>query len=288
MGYVILDLEFNGAYSKKFDKFINEIIEFGAIKLDNNLNIVDKFSMLVKPQIRKSLNSRVKELTNISSLELSKSSNFECVLEKFKIFLGSDTLITWGISDIQVLIQNYNYYYNNIRIPFIKKFINLQKYCQDTLKYNQTQQLGLLTTVKLLNIDETYIEHHRALDDSILSLKCLKKIYNNNFFNYIQNADCNEFFDEITFKVTFIKNLNHPLFHSKDIEFKCEKCKTKSKKISSWKNKGNNHIAKFKCPNCKNEFIGKLQLKSTYNGIIVKKKIIPQESQLELGENYDI
>ena len=33
MDYVILDLEWNTAYSKSAHKFVNEIIEFGAVKV---------------------------------------------------------------------------------------------------------------------------------------------------------------------------------------------------------------------------------------------------------------
>ena len=32
MNFVILDLEWNGSYSKRDKKFYNEIIEFGAVK----------------------------------------------------------------------------------------------------------------------------------------------------------------------------------------------------------------------------------------------------------------
>ena len=39
MNIVILDLEWNGAYSRRLHGFINEIIEFGAVKLDAQLNI---------------------------------------------------------------------------------------------------------------------------------------------------------------------------------------------------------------------------------------------------------
>lgn len=39
MSYVILDLEWNGSYSKVLHKFVNEIIEIGAVKLDDELNM---------------------------------------------------------------------------------------------------------------------------------------------------------------------------------------------------------------------------------------------------------
>ena len=36
MSFVVLDLEWNGSYSSKEHRFVNEIIEFGAVKTDDN------------------------------------------------------------------------------------------------------------------------------------------------------------------------------------------------------------------------------------------------------------
>ena len=47
MSFVVLDLEWNGSYSSKEHRFVNEIIEFGAVKTDENLNIIDRFEMLI-------------------------------------------------------------------------------------------------------------------------------------------------------------------------------------------------------------------------------------------------
>ena len=38
---MILDLEWNTAYSKSEGQFINEIIEFGAVKLNEKLKVID-------------------------------------------------------------------------------------------------------------------------------------------------------------------------------------------------------------------------------------------------------
>ena len=51
MSYVILDLEWNGSYSKVLHKFVNEIIEIGAVKLDENLKVIDTFKQLIKPKL---------------------------------------------------------------------------------------------------------------------------------------------------------------------------------------------------------------------------------------------
>ena len=39
MNFVILDLEWNGTYSRRLKGFMNEIIEFGAVKVDECLHL---------------------------------------------------------------------------------------------------------------------------------------------------------------------------------------------------------------------------------------------------------
>ena len=48
MQFVVMDLEWNNTYCKKKKGFLNEIIEIGAVKLDENLNQVDTFSLFIK------------------------------------------------------------------------------------------------------------------------------------------------------------------------------------------------------------------------------------------------
>ena len=83
MNYVILDLEWNTAYSKSEGQFINEIIEFGAVKLNEKLKVIDEFSSFVRPQIEKKLRSRVKTLTNISNHDVENAETFDVVCSKF-------------------------------------------------------------------------------------------------------------------------------------------------------------------------------------------------------------
>ena len=37
MSFVILDLEWNTAFCKQLNKYVNEVVEFGALKLDKSL-----------------------------------------------------------------------------------------------------------------------------------------------------------------------------------------------------------------------------------------------------------
>ena len=46
MNYIFLDLEWNSAYSVRQQRFINEIVQIGAVKLDDNLNFIDSFCVI--------------------------------------------------------------------------------------------------------------------------------------------------------------------------------------------------------------------------------------------------
>ena len=53
MNFVILDLEWNGTYSRRLKGFMNEIIEFGAVKVDECLHVLDTFDALALESIPK-------------------------------------------------------------------------------------------------------------------------------------------------------------------------------------------------------------------------------------------
>ena len=69
MKYVIFDLEWNNAFDYKEQKGLNEIIEIGAVKLDEDLNIADTYTQLIKPKLSKKLSKRFVDLTSICTLD---------------------------------------------------------------------------------------------------------------------------------------------------------------------------------------------------------------------------
>ena len=58
MNFVILDLEWDSTYYVKEHRFFNQIIQIGAVKLDEKLNIIDTFEQTVKSSISKKLTYR--------------------------------------------------------------------------------------------------------------------------------------------------------------------------------------------------------------------------------------
>ena len=118
MQYIILDLEWNAAYSRRRQGFINEIIEFGAVKVDGHLQVVDTFSALVRPQVGKKISGKVRSLTNITNEELVGGTPFMQVMSRFRRWAGQAVVLTWGTSDILTLIENSLYFSGSEKIPF--------------------------------------------------------------------------------------------------------------------------------------------------------------------------
>lgn len=283
MQFVILDLEWNGAYSKRIKKYVNEIIEFGAVKIDENMNIVDKFSMLIKPQIGKKICGKVKELTHISNDELTHSKNtFPHVVKKFKAFSKDSVILTWGITDISALIENYDYHLKSKRLNFLENYINLQSYCEHCLnRVDPSKQMGLSAAAELLNIEYVHDKLHRALDDSMLSYQCFKLLYDKEKIKpFIKKAD-EEFYNRILFKNVMITDIKNPLINKKELSVNCSRCGKKAKLVGDWTIKNKSFRGKFRCKHCAYEFFGKVQFKLKYDGVQIKKAVfdIPEENK---------
>ena len=276
MKYVILDLEWNGTFHKKWKTFFNEIIEFGGVKADDEMRLLDTFSCVVQPQVGKKLSGKVKKLTNITEEELEQGIPFPLALERFKEFLQDAVLMTWGTSDILALMENCRCYMGQSQIPFLKKYVDLQVYCQDRLHYDPGKQIGLSTAAQKLGISEEGREHHRALDDSLLSLECCRRLFEKEVFEpFIQDANSQEFYDRISFKTTILCDLNNPLVDRSQMNFSCEICGKPAIQLTDWEFKSKSYRAHFRCPCCQQEFLGRIQFKLKYEGLQVKKKIIP-------------
>ena len=82
MNYVVVDFEWNQAcYGKGSEnrKIPFEIIEIGAVKLDENLKEIDRFSRTIRPKVYKKLHYITRDLTGITQEELCASDPFSHV-----------------------------------------------------------------------------------------------------------------------------------------------------------------------------------------------------------------
>lgn len=277
-----MDLEWNTAYCKKYGCFFNEIIEIGAVKLDSDFNITDSISVIVKPQIGKKLRGRVKDLTHITNEDISSGIVFEEAVKKFSDWLGNgeNIFLTWGDGDIRVFSKNYEYFFNVDALPFIDNYADAQKYCQSFIDAPSGQQIGLSAACEKLGIDPEDFSHHRALDDSLMTAECIKKVYDREKLQkYIRKCD-SSFYKRLSFKPYIIKDINDPGVDKSKFKCVCDACGGKVVKKKKWKFVNSSFRAEFYCPNCDKNFRVCVRFKRYFDRVDAKKTfsdITPKE-----------
>jgi len=178
MNYIIFDLEFNQGYESINPGCPFEIIQFGAVKLDEKLKKISTFNYFIKPCIYKEINPYVQRITGITLNMLDNAKPFEQVYEEFLEISRDCVLGIWGMSDLKELLRNIKYYSLNIS-SFSKEYINIQQYASKYLFCPKGTQIGLEKAIKFLSIPlENQL--HDALNDALYTAKVFKKIFNNN------------------------------------------------------------------------------------------------------------
>ena len=116
MYYISLDLEWNQAYAQKalaVQKQLSlrlrgEVIQIGAVKLNDELKICGSYSIIVKPKHFKKIHRHVSELTGISQEQMDEGVSLPEAAESFREFCGKDfVFLTWGPDDIPMLKDNF-------------------------------------------------------------------------------------------------------------------------------------------------------------------------------------
>ena len=281
MRYVIMDLEWNGSYCRDLNGYFNEIIEIGAVKLNDKLEIIDNFHQYIKPIISRKLTNIVKNLTNIQSIDFYNGIPFYLAAEFFEKWIKYDSSIvmTWGTTDLLVMLENCRYFLGTDSIPFLNSYADLQDYCQYRLNLHDGNHLGLSKAAQILNINQDKYELHHALSDSQLSSDIFSNIYQKGTLRkFTKNAKQKEFYDRISFKNVIIKDINNSLINKDDFNFSCLNCQAQLTNINShaWIFKGRAFRNIFKCPVCGREFDVRIQYKLTYDGLSIKKSISPK------------
>ena len=170
MNYVVVDLEWNQAMSSQSSVFNKlpihlrgEIIEIGAVRLDENMQPAEEFTIDVKPVYFRRMHYKVKKITGFDKERLAQGIAFSDALEQFRAWCGEDvTFITWGCDDQRILEQNI--IIHDLDWDWIAGWINLQ------LIYNlQTggdkNQKSLASAMEHFEIEQTRIAHD-ALGDA--------------------------------------------------------------------------------------------------------------------------
>lgn len=180
MNYIIFDLEWNQSPSGKGQENKDlpfEIIEIGAVKLDDSFNVTGRFHEIVAPVVYNELHYITRDLIMLSMEDLKKGKPFKQVAEDFLKWCeegGEYIFGTWGSMDLTELQRNCKYF--NIEYNFPKPFIyyDIQKlYSRCFSDGKQRVSLETAVTEQMLEKD---IPFHSAFDDAIYTARILQKI----------------------------------------------------------------------------------------------------------------
>lgn len=210
MNFIIFDMEWNcvsdvrvsemGEYynviSEKTICF-DEIIEIGAVKVNEKMELIDEFRAFVKPHIYKKINPRVEKLTKITEEELESGLKFKEVLKSFSEWMGNNYILcSWSDEDIRTLFRNIEYYYDGYNMDkLVLPYMDIQKYCCTLLGHKKRKSLSYIAKERGIKVIGKKI--HQAIDDSKVTYEIFKKLYDKNRIQPYIAEDINYFFKSI-------------------------------------------------------------------------------------------
>lgn len=171
MHYIVVDLEWNQpmsyqsrTYREVGDRLIFEMIQIGAVKLNDALEIVDSISVPIAPTHYIRIHPRIRRMTGLGGEELAGAPAFREALEQFAAWCGEDyTLLTWGCDDVSVLQQNIDFFgCGDIRLA---PLCDIQKLF--SVEHKLKDRAGLKAAMDLMQIEpDENMAFHNALNDA--------------------------------------------------------------------------------------------------------------------------
>lgn len=177
MNYIILDMEWNQpVHASRMVKhpvpLHGEVVEIGAVKLDEDMKTVSTFKSMVAPKYYKKMQKWVKALTRITEEELHSAADFPSAFFSFLDWCGKDAVIfTWGPDDIPTLKTNA--LVHGLDDSVIPPHYDLQVIFDDRIT-KEKRQVSLSRAMKILG--EPALEAHDALNDALNTARIFARL----------------------------------------------------------------------------------------------------------------
>lgn len=154
-----------------------EVIQFGAVMLDENYNMISKFSSFVKPSFSR-VDDFIEDLTGITNQALENADNFVTVMDKFAYWRGEGDVTTFCWSKVdhdqlwKELSAKGSHRYDLFQV--LQDFVDLQKIFKNLLASRTCVSLD--SAVKLLQM-EFKGQMHNAYGDAFNTARILHKLF---------------------------------------------------------------------------------------------------------------
>ncbi len=176
--YIVFDLEWNQSANGKaasVEELPFEIIEIGAVKLDEEFRQVDQFHRLIRPCVYRQMHYAISEVTHMNMGELREhGEQFADAAREFVEWCGDGAVYcSWGSMDLTELQRNMHYF--GMENPF----------SWPLLYYDVQKLYGLISPEReRISLDSAVVElgiprdrpFHRASDDAYYTGKVLQAI----------------------------------------------------------------------------------------------------------------
>jgi inhibitor of KinA sporulation pathway (predicted exonuclease) len=172
LGYIIFDVEANARRYKT--DIPQQIIQIGAVKLNEALVEVDYFSQIIKPTHSPTLSHFSRMQTGITQDEIDCARGFEEVYQEFYDWcdMQHNLMICWGKEDIRFIKEDciLNGLEDHLPPGFIDILVRFRNYAKSNNDYSVVKALEYLEI-------EQIGEAHSALDDARNTSNIFKKIF---------------------------------------------------------------------------------------------------------------
>ncbi len=112
MDYIIFDLEWNQPPTPEAavtePMYVSgEIIQIGAVKLNEAFEVIDELRLYIRPIYYPKLHKRISALTHIREKDLETAPTFSEAYAQFAQWCGEEYgYMTWSMSDMPILLEN--------------------------------------------------------------------------------------------------------------------------------------------------------------------------------------
>ena len=175
----MFDLEWNQSNTgreKEVEKLPFEIIEIGAVKIDDTCVTTGEFHELIRPQVYREMHHITGKLIQLNMKELEKGENFPKTMKTFLDWCGDEEYLfcTWGSLDLMELQRNMKYYEMTPLSDGPIAYLDVQKLFSIAYEDGKKRR-SLEFAIDFLEIEKD-IPFHRAFTDAYYTGKILTEI----------------------------------------------------------------------------------------------------------------
>lgn len=174
--YIIFDLEWNqgeAPVTENGKTLSFEIVEIGAVKLNEKREKVGEFSRLIKPQIHKQMHKITGKLIHLTMEDLENGVSFQEAATDFLAWCGeAPKFCSWGPLDLTEFQRNLDFFGMPLLSDRPLAFYDVQKLYSLAYDDGKTRK-SLESAVEDLGIGSD-IPFHRALADATYTAEIFK------------------------------------------------------------------------------------------------------------------